>query len=51
MTKFIVRRIAILIPLLFLVSVVAFIVIQLPPGDFVKTYTIELMSCRSNFLR
>ncbi len=38
MTKFIVRRIAILIPLLFLVSVVAFIVIQLPPGDYVDSY-------------
>ncbi len=38
MTKFIVRRIAILIPLLFLVSVVAFVVIQLPPGDYVDSY-------------
>ncbi len=38
MTKFIVRRIAILLPLLFLVSVVAFVVIQLPPGDYVDSY-------------
>ncbi len=38
MTKFIVRRIAILIPLLFMVSVVAFVVIQLPPGDYVDSY-------------
>jgi len=38
MTKFIVRRIGILIPLLFLVSVVTFLIIQLPPGNFVDTY-------------
>jgi peptide/nickel transport system permease protein len=38
MLKFIVRRIAILIPLLILVSIVSFIVIQLPPGNYVETY-------------
>lgn len=38
MLKFIVRRIVILIPLLILVSIVSFIVIQLPPGNFVETY-------------
>lgn len=38
MGKFIIRRIGILIPLLFLVSVVSFIVIQLPPGSYVDSY-------------
>lgn len=38
MVKFIVRRIGILIPLLALVSIVAFVVIQLPPGDYVDSY-------------
>jgi peptide/nickel transport system permease protein len=38
MAGFILRRVAILIPLLFLVSVVAFLIIQLPPGNFVDTY-------------
>lgn len=38
MLKFILRRIVILIPLLILVSVVSFIVIQLPPGDYVDSY-------------
>lgn len=38
MIKFIVRRILILIPLLILVSIVAFVVIQLPPGDYVDSY-------------
>ena len=44
MLQFIVRRIAILIPLLILVSVVAFVVIQLPGGGFVDSYirTLEL---------
>lgn len=38
MVAFILRRVAILIPLLFLVSIVAFLIIQLPPGNFVDTY-------------
>ncbi len=38
MLKFIVRRIIILVPLLILVSIVSFIVIQLPPGNFVESY-------------
>ena len=38
MLKYIFHRIAILIPLLFLVSIVSFIVIQLPPGDYVTNY-------------
>lgn len=38
MIQFIIRRIGILIPLLFLVSIVSFVVIQLPPGNFVDSY-------------
>ncbi|WP_322509967.1 ABC transporter permease [Anaerolinea sp.] len=38
MVKFILWRIGILIPLLVLVSIVSFIVIQLPPGDYVDSY-------------
>lgn len=38
MIKFILRRIIILIPLLILVSMVSFIVIQLPPGNYVDSY-------------
>ncbi len=38
MMKFIVRRIGILIPLLILISIVSFVVIQLPPGDYVDSY-------------
>jgi peptide/nickel transport system permease protein len=38
MKQFILQRAAILIPFLFLVSVMSFIIIQLPPGDFVDSY-------------
>ena len=36
MLLYIVRRVIMLIPILFLISVVSFIVIELPPGDFTK---------------
>jgi len=38
MGAFIVRRLLMLIPFLFLVSALSFFVIQLPPGSFVDTY-------------
>lgn len=42
MARFVLRRMLILIPFLFLISVVSFAVIQLPPGDFVDTYVRNL---------
>jgi peptide/nickel transport system permease protein len=38
MGAFIIRRLLMLIPFLFLISALAFVVIQLPPGSFVDTY-------------
>lgn len=38
MVSYIIRRILLMIPVLFLISVVSFILIQLPPGDFLSTY-------------
>lgn len=38
MGAFIVRRLLMLIPFLFLISALAFVIIQLPPGSFVDTY-------------
>jgi len=38
MISYIVRRLLFMIPVLFLISVVSFILIQLPPGDFLSTY-------------
>ena len=42
MLRYISRRVLTLIPLLLLVSVVTFIIIQLPPGDYVDTYVQNL---------
>jgi peptide/nickel transport system permease protein len=38
MLLYILRRVIMLIPILFLISVVSFIVIELPPGDWVSNY-------------
>ena len=38
MLQFIFRRFLIFIPMLFLMSVVAFAIIQAPPGDFLSDY-------------
>ena len=44
MLGYIIRRLMIIIPELFLISVLAFIVIQLPPGDFLTTYIMRLQA-------
>ena len=42
MIAFIIRRILGMIPLLFIVSIITFIIIQLPPGDFFDTMQAEI---------
>ena len=42
MFKYVSRRFVITIPLLLLISVVSFVIIQLPPGDYVDTYVQNL---------
>ncbi len=42
MLAYIVRRLVMLIPILFLISVVSFFVIELPPGDWISTYISNL---------
>jgi peptide/nickel transport system permease protein len=44
MFAYILRRIGIMIPTLFVISVITFIVIQLPPGDFLTSYEMTLRS-------
>lgn len=44
MTRYVIHRLLLLVPFLFVISVVAFIIIQLPPGDFVDTYIRNLES-------
>ncbi len=42
MIEYIIRRVLIMFPTLFVISVIVFTVIQLPPGDFLTTYAINL---------
>lgn len=42
MAQFIVKRILNLIPLLILISIISFVIIQLPPGDYVTSYIARL---------
>jgi peptide/nickel transport system permease protein len=44
MFGYIVRRLLIMIPTLIAISIVIFVIIQLPPGDYFSTYIAELQS-------
>ena len=44
MLGYILRRVGIMIPTLFLISIISFVVIQLPPGDFLTSYVAQLRS-------
>ena len=44
MTMYVVRRLLAMIPTLFLVSIACFIIIQLPPGDFVSSLAAQTAS-------
>ena len=43
MFHYIARRLLLMIPTLFLISILAFIVIELPPGDFVTSRIMALL--------
>ncbi len=42
MFSYIVRRIVFMIPTLFIISIISFAIIQLPPGDFLTSYVAQL---------
>ena len=42
MLEFILRRFVLMIPLLLVISIVTFVLIQLPPGDYLATYINQL---------
>lgn len=42
MLAFIIRRLLIMIPTMVAISIISFIIIQLPPGDFLTTYVAQL---------
>ena len=44
MLNYVVKRILMMIPTLFVISIIVFVIIQLPPGDYLETYIAELQS-------
>ena len=44
MLEFIIRRLLLLIPTVILISIISFVIIQLPPGDFLTSYVMTLES-------
>ncbi len=44
MANYILKRTLMMIPTLFVISVLVFVIIQLPPGDYLETYIAELQS-------
>ena len=42
MLQYIVRRVLLMIPTLFIISLISFTIIQLPPGDFLSSYVASL---------
>ncbi len=42
MLSFIIRRIILLIPLLFILSIISFVIIELPPGDYLTMHILQL---------
>ncbi len=42
MVRYLVQRLVLMIPTLFLISLVTFVIIQLPPGDYLETLATEL---------
>ena len=44
MLNYVIKRILMMIPTLFVISILVFVIIQLPPGDYLETYIAELQS-------
>ena len=44
MLRYAVHRLILMIPTLIAISVIVFVIIQLPPGDYLSTYIAELQS-------
>lgn len=49
MLAFIVRRLILMIPMLLILSIISFLVIQLPPGDYLSTYITRLEAMGRKF--
>ena len=42
MTTFIIKRVALMIPTLFVISLISFVIMQAPPGDYLTSYMAQL---------
>lgn len=42
--SYLIKRVSFIVPLLVIISIVSFVIIQLPPGDFLTTYVLQLQS-------
>jgi peptide/nickel transport system permease protein len=49
MLAFVIRRLMLMIPMLFILSIISFTIIQLPPGDFLSTYIQRLEASGQTF--
>jgi peptide/nickel transport system permease protein len=49
MLSFIIRRIVLMVPLLLVLSIVTFVIIQLPPGDYLTVYIQQLEASGQQF--
>jgi len=43
MTQYIIRRVILMIPTIIVISIISFIIIQLPPGDYLSSYVATLL--------
>jgi len=48
LVNYILRRIAVLVVLLFFITIIVFVLIQLPPGDYVTVHVMELQAAGQN---
>ena len=48
MFSYLIQRVLLMIPTLVAISVITFVIIQLPPGDYLSTYIAELQSQGEN---
>lgn len=44
MIKYIIRRCLLMIPTLIAISIISFVIIQAPPGDYLDTYVAQLQA-------
>ena len=44
MLRYVVHRLLIMVPTLFAISLITFVIIQLPPGDYLDSYIAELQA-------